>query len=218
MSLIALDLDGTLVDQAAAAKKWAIEFGTQWELTHRQISCLARALTTRRPKSEVFSEFAEDWTIPLAGDDVWALYRSRMPELVHCTEADKEALRCLRDAGWHLGIVTNGMANNQEGKIRHTGLDELVDGWVISAEVGCRKPDVRIFEILAERLGCRLDGWMIGDSLEHDVAGGHAAGLRTAWITGEEPPRHAGGWTVTARSVSAAAQLILSRQERAAAP
>ena len=28
----------------------------------------------------------------------------------------------------------------------------------------------------------RSTGWMVGDSLEHDITGGTAAGLRTAWI------------------------------------
>jgi HAD superfamily hydrolase (TIGR01549 family) len=67
------------------------------------------------------------------------------------------------------------------GKIRHTGLDALVDGWVVSGEVGVRKPVPAIFGALATRLGCAPDGWMIGDSLELDVVGGKAAGLRTAW-------------------------------------
>ncbi|MFG2854697.1 HAD family hydrolase [Streptomyces mirabilis] len=41
-----------------------------------------------------------------------------------------------------------------------------------------------MFELAAERCGTDLaaGGWTIGDSPEHDVAGGRAAGLRTIWI------------------------------------
>ncbi len=31
-----------------------------------------------------------------------------------------------------------------------------------------------------------LYGWLIGDSPEHDVAGGRAAGLRTMWISRQQ--------------------------------
>ncbi len=184
VSLIALDLDGTLVDQAVAARAWASEFGAEWDLEPEHSARIGHALTARKPKGKVFAELAQEWHLPLAGDDAWRMYRSRMPELVACADADKDALRALRAADWRLGIVTNGMTDNQEAKIIRTGLAELVDGWVISEAVGYRKPDPRIFSSLAERLGCPLDGWMIGDSLEHDVAGGKAAGLRTMWITG----------------------------------
>jgi FMN phosphatase YigB (HAD superfamily) len=56
---------------------------------------------------------------------------------------------------------------------------------VISEEIGVRKPDRAIFEALAARLGCPLEGWMVGDSLDMDVAGGSAAGLNTVWVTSD---------------------------------
>ena len=107
-----------------------------------------------------------------------------MPELVRCSGADRDGLKDLRASGWTIGIATNGMVDNQVGKIRRTGLSDLVDGWVISSEAGFRKPDAAIFETLARRLSCDLiPGWMVGDSLEADVAGGNNVGLHTAWVT-----------------------------------
>jgi hypothetical protein len=47
------------------------------------------------------------------------------------------------------------MTDNQLGKIRNTGLAELVDGWCISDEVGVRKPDPKIFQLTAQRCGMR---------------------------------------------------------------
>ncbi|MGI5162240.1 HAD family hydrolase [Microbispora sp. CA-102843] len=90
----------------------------------------------------------------------------------------------LRASGWRVAIVTNGTADNQLGKIRQTGLAEVVDAYALSGLEGIRKPDVGLFEIAAKRCGVALaeGGWMIGDNLTADIAGGRAAGLRTIWI------------------------------------
>ena len=91
-------------------------------------------------------------------------------------------LRGLRSAGWRLGIVTNGPPS-QRDKITGTGLDLLVDGWVVSEELGVAKPDRRIFEAAAERCGAALtSGWMVGDSGPADMVGARNAGLRSIWL------------------------------------
>jgi len=210
MPLAALDLDGTLVDQGRAAQAWATEFAAEWRLSEHVVATVSTQLAGRGPKDVAFEQIVSTLSLPVAPDDLWASYRQRMPQLVSCSDADKAALTRLRDAGWTIGIVTNGMADNQAGKIRSTGLAELVDGWVISSEVGFRKPEPGIFRALAERLHCRLDGWMIGDSLEHDIAGGAACGLHTAWIAPVESrasPRPVP--TITALTVAAAVEKIL---------
>jgi len=209
--LIALDLDGTLVDQASAARVWSAEFADEWRLPAGEVDVIAAALTARRPKGEVFNELVNRLGLPIAADVVWHDYRLRMPSLVKVSDEDRSALAELRAAGWTVGIVTNGMLDNQEGKIRRTGLDSLVDGWVVSDAVGARKPAPAIFEALSTALGCGLEGWMIGDSLELDVAGGAAVGLRTAWLDDGSDPTgfHA---DVVVKSVAAAVRAILDDQ------
>ncbi|MFB6848105.1 HAD family hydrolase [Streptomyces sp. NPDC056373] len=115
---------------------------------------------------------------------MWAGFRARLPELVRCAPALLEGLSQLRTSDWRVSIVSNGMPDNQLAKIERAGVGERVDACCTSGEVGIRKPDVRIFELAAERCGADLaaGGWMIGDSPEHDVADGRAAGLRTVWI------------------------------------
>lgn len=160
--LVALDLDGTLVDQAAAAKEWARGFVDEWDLPRVEVGVIAAALTARRPKGEVFGELVDRLGLAVRPEEVWHRYRRQMPTLVRVAEDDRRALVGLRSAGWTLGIVTNGMTDNQQGKIRRCGLDALVDGWVVSETVGVRKPAPEIFGALATRLGCALegvDGW-----------------------------------------------------------
>ena len=60
----------------------------------------------------------------------------------------------------------------QERKLRHTGLDREVAGWVVSEGAGLRKPDPAIFRFAAEQAGQSLDGaWMIGDCAQADIEG-----------------------------------------------
>lgn len=210
MPLIALDLDGTLVDQASAARTWVHGFVEQWSLPADEVEAVTTALTARRPKDEVFAELVDRLELRTSPAELWAEYRTAMPRLVSVADEDRCALTDLRAAGWSLGIVTNGMVDNQEGKIRQTGLDALVDGWVISDAVGSRKPAAAIFEALADRLGCHLEGWMIGDSLELDVAGGAGVGLRTAWIDADGVDPTAFRPHLVVRSVADAARRILA--------
>ncbi|MGO2023674.1 MAG: HAD family hydrolase [Brachybacterium tyrofermentans] len=212
MPLAIFDLDGTLVDQAAAARDWARGFAQAWSLDERDAVVIAAASAQRRPKGEIFSMIVQCFSLPMTPEAAWSDYRAHMPDLVRCSDTDRSALRALRNAGWRLGIVTNGMVDNQEGKIRSTGLADLVDGWVISSEFGERKPEPSIFHELARRLECPLDGWMVGDSLETDVAGGLAVGLETAWITSAPATDPRPAPTVSAPTVKDAVDKILTGQ------
>lgn len=83
-------------------------------------------------------------------------------------------------------IVTNGRTVQQETKIHNTGLDRLVQGWVVSEAVGRKKPDPEIFHAAAATVGLPLTGaWVIGDSPHADIAGADALGLRS--VGGERP-------------------------------
>lgn len=179
------DLDNTLLDRDAAFRRWLDEFVTDHKLdlaARGWLICAGSRYTG--PMDAFFSHAREKFDLASSVDDLWHQYRRRMPELAECRPEDFAALAELRAAGWKTAIVTNGMTDNQQGKINRTGLAALFDAWCISGEVGIRKPDRGIFELAARRCGSRLDqgGWMIGDSITLDIRGGRAAGLRTIWI------------------------------------
>jgi putative hydrolase of the HAD superfamily len=82
-------------------------------------------------------------------------------------------------ARFKLGIVTNGPACLQRRKLRQSKLDKYFQCVVVSGQEGIGKPEATIYELAASRLGAKLDATvMIGDSLERDVWGATAAGLR----------------------------------------
>jgi HAD superfamily hydrolase (TIGR01549 family) len=185
MPLALFDLDDTLIDHRAAFRAWAEEFAVEHGLGSEGVSWLLTAKADHSgPKDRLFFSIRDEFDLAESADQLWRRYRRRIPELASCRSEDLEALEQLRGAGWRIGIVTNGMADNQLAKIKRTGLAELVDASCVSDEVGIRKPDPRIFHLAAKRCGMPAGspGWMIGDSLTLDIAGGRAAGLRTVWI------------------------------------
>jgi FMN phosphatase YigB (HAD superfamily) len=212
--LALFDLDDTLVDRRAAFRVWAEEFVTDHGLDDNALTWLLFAdAHSSGPKERFFTTVHDEFNLAEPADQLWAQYRRRMPHLAVCRIEDLDALRRLRSAGWRIGIVTNGMLDNQLGKIQRTGLGAVVDAWCISDEVGIRKPDPEIYRIAAQRCGTSAEhgGWMIGDDLTLDMAGGHAAGLQTIWL---QPGK--GPWSFVAAtpdftvdSVADAAELLL---------
>ncbi|MEU7004890.1 HAD family hydrolase [Nonomuraea sp. NPDC046570] len=189
--LALFDLDRTLIDLDAAFLLWAEEFAEEHGLGRRAVAHLIKLDRSAVPHRELFfTKVCERFDLPISAEKLWAVYRRRMPRLVQCYPGALDDLAALRADGWLVGIVTNGTADNQLGKIKHTGLLDVVDGYALSGAEGVRKPDTALFEIAAQRCGAGLSegGWMVGDNLVADIGGGRAAGLRTIWIN--PAPRH----------------------------
>ena len=94
------------------------------------------------------------------------------------------ALEELRKARLRIGLVSNGIRDLTEF-VAHHRLD--VDAIVDSRSHGRVKPHPTIFEAALELLGVRAaDAVMVGDSLEEDIEGARALGLRAILIDREE--------------------------------
>ncbi|WP_326634836.1 HAD family hydrolase [Nonomuraea fuscirosea] len=183
--LALFDLDRTLIDLDTAFLHWTEEFAEQQRLGPEGVAWLVALDREGYAHREVFfGKVRERFALTEPVDELWAAYRRRMPHLVRCYPGVPEALAELRAAGWRVGIVTNGMADNQLGKLRRTGLAEVVDGYAVSGAEGISKPDSALFHIAAERCGASLTegGWMVGDNPIADVQGAQTAGLRAIWI------------------------------------
>lgn len=84
---------------------------------------------------------------------------------------------------YRLGIVTNNRQLEQEEKLRHLGLADLIDELVTSEQVGVPKPAGRIFEVALGRLGVQpAEAVMVGDNWQADVLGAMAVGIRPVWL------------------------------------
>ncbi len=87
-------------------------------------------------------------------------------------------------------IVSNNVLEEQQGKLRHCGLDGLIDVLVVSEEEGISKPDPEIFLRALARAGCGpAAAVMFGDSWAADIVGARAAGIRAVWFNRHGDPK-----------------------------
>ncbi|WP_094745576.1 HAD family hydrolase [Kitasatospora purpeofusca] len=189
MPLLLLDLDNTLLPRDAAFRAWAQDFLLERALPPSDVEWLATIDGGGYvPRSTVLSAARRRYGLDESLDRLLAHYRRGINAHIHCPARNLDALRVARAAGWTLGIVSNGGTGAQLEKIRRTGLGPMVDGWVISEEADCLKPDPLIFEIAAQRCGVAPTGdwashtWMVGDHAPADIAGAELAGLRSVWL------------------------------------
>jgi putative hydrolase of the HAD superfamily len=183
--LLLVDLDNTLIDRAGAVDRWAQEFAAAHGGGPADAAWLVTADRDGLEPRERFAAMIAE-RFGLGGRDEGAILAELRGGLVRQLVADDAvivALRRARAAGWTPFVVTNGTVAQQERKLRHTGLDREVAGWVISEGAGLRKPDPAIFRLAAEQAGQSLDGaWMIGDSAQADIEGARSAGVPGVWL------------------------------------
>jgi putative hydrolase of the HAD superfamily len=100
------------------------------------------------------------------------------------------ALRDLRARGLRLVVVSNWDCSLPEWLDR-AGIGGLVDGSVSSAVVGAAKPALAVFEAGLRLAGCgAAEALFVGDSVENDVLGARAAGLRAVLVQRAGDPPH----------------------------
>ena len=119
--------------------------------------------------AECATEIERGWEV----SENFELYEDALP-----------ALEELRKARLKIGLVSNGIRDLTEF-VAHHGLD--VDAIVDSRSHGRVKPHPTIFEAALELLGVRAaDTVMVGDSLEEDIEGARALGMRAILVDREE--------------------------------
>jgi putative hydrolase of the HAD superfamily len=193
--LLLVDLDNTLIDRAGAFDRWAREFASARGGDAADARWLAVAdRDGLEPRERLAGLIAERFGLDATDESgVLAELRGGLVGQLVTDEAVILALRRARAAGWAPFVVTNGTVAQQERKLRHTGLDREVAGWVVSEGAGLRKPDPAIFRFAAAQAGQPLDGgWMIGDSAQADIEGARGVGLPGVWLHRGRP------WPLTA--------------------
>ena len=212
--LALFDLDDTLISSKDAFVAWVEEVvatqdaggDARWFVDNEHI------FWTGTPE-DAFRGLVEHFGLAAEPAELLADYRERMVGLLKPYDGVLDGLEALRDAGWRIGIVTNGFGHFQNAKIDAVGLRAYVDVVCVSDVEGSWKPDSKIFQLASERAGAPLEGgWMVGDSLVSDIAGGNGVGMHTAWLrhgrvlAPEDPqPEH------ILKNTAEAFELILSR-------
>jgi 2-haloacid dehalogenase len=199
-----LDADGTLFDydkaEATALSRTFKELGCEYEPQYAEVY--------RRINGEIWREFEQGGitqeqvrtrrfellfeALQLECDPkTFSLrYLSNLAERTELIEDAEEVLRVLHGKVG-LVMITNGLKDVQRPRFARSSIGDCFTDIVISEEVGCAKPDRRIFEIAFERIGRprKEDVLIVGDSLSSDIKGGNSYGIDTCWFNPTNRPR-----------------------------
>ena len=173
------------VSQERAAAGFGAEIG--YYLAHHLDGRDRRGLEDLRDRCA--SALMDELDLP--GLDHAAARRAMLAALEFAPYPDAApALRELRTAGSRLVIASNWDCSLPDW-LAPLGLLDLVDGVVTSADVGAAKPDPALFRRALELAGVPAsEAVHVGDSLDNDVDGARAAGIRPLLLKrqGEPPP------------------------------
>lgn len=110
-------------------------------------------------------------------------YRARRLAVLFPYPGAIETLAAVRERGIRTALLTNGEARNQRQSVERHALEQYFDCIVIEGEFGVGKPDERVFRHALASCGARVETtWMVGDSLEADIAPAVRLGMHAIWV------------------------------------
>jgi putative hydrolase of the HAD superfamily len=132
---------------------------------------------------------------------IWRWYEP-LTEVGKVEDDLTETLGALRESGLELGILSNTFVNRAslEKHLADLGIRDFFSLRLYSYELKLRKPDLRIFQVAAERIGHRPENILfVGDRIDKDakpaLAVGMHAALKEAYTNaGKKTP--AGAWRI----------------------
>jgi HAD superfamily hydrolase (TIGR01549 family) len=160
------------------------EIGVERERDGTEITCHERFVRTLErldyPETAERSVMAERLT------------RVHMDGVRKVTFAPPERADAVRRLNLHfrLGLLSNfDDARTGREVLFDTGVADLFEAIVISAEVGMRKPNPRIYELMIEMLRVEPEKVLfVGDTPREDVLGPKRAGMRIVWVNKRGDP------------------------------
>ncbi|MTT31392.1 noncanonical pyrimidine nucleotidase, YjjG family [Terrilactibacillus sp. BCM23-1] len=137
--------------------------------------------------SLLFKEYGQE----VDGFSLGMKYRNFLKEGHQLISGAIELIEDLKNK-FDLYIVTNGVAETQDKRLRDAGLFPLFKDIFVSEDTGFQKPMKEFFDyVFAQIPHFSLEETLIiGDSLTSDIKGGEVAGIDTCWFNPEMTPNH----------------------------
>jgi epoxide hydrolase-like predicted phosphatase len=185
------DLGGVILrtEDQSSRERWETRLG----LRRRQLEKLVfggdvgrKAAVGQAQADEVWDSLMADFAIPESEraalvNDFWAGDRIDSSLMAY--------IRSLRPR-FRTGMITNAWASIRELLTEHWKIADAFDSLVISAEVGCAKPDRRIYQLALRQLQLSPDEAVFIDDFEENIDGAAALGLRTLRFTSASEVMH----------------------------
>jgi 2-haloacid dehalogenase len=184
------DLYGTLVDPLAMAAELDVlgvdggDVARLWRLKQLEYSFLLTVMGQYLDFAQVTSR-ALVFALASAGfsadggqlRQILARY-DRLPAFPDA----EPALQALSDAGYELAVLSNGTPGMIRSCLASSGLDGYVSRQVSVDPAGAFKPAAVVYRHAIGRLGRPAGQITLVSANAFDIAGGAAAGMRTAWV------------------------------------
>lgn len=195
--VIIFDADETLFD-FKKSEKYAFEnamreFGMEYDETHHLpiYHGINKAIwrefdtgfiTQEKLKVERFRRFSEELKLDFDEVAFAVTYARHLSGASYLYDNITELIKGLHEK-CKLIIVTNGLSEVQENRIKKSVISGYFEDIIVSEEVGLSKPDPRIFELALSNIGFtdKSKVLIVGDSLITDIQGGINSGIDTCW-------------------------------------
>ncbi len=187
---VLFDLDGTLLDRDLSLEQFVaaqhhrflayLNHISQTDYVERfiQLDCHGHVW-----KDRVYQTLVAEFEISdLSWQNLLDDYETQF--MLHCIPFPhmREMLTLLKQQGYPLAIITNGLGLFQARSIEGLGIQDYFDAILISEIEQMRKPQAEIFARTVQRLGVLAEEAVyIGDHPEVDIMGAKRAGLKTIW-------------------------------------
>ena len=101
-----------------------------------------------------------------------------------CREPNAESVRELSRMGYRLGILTNGPAVLQQGKVDVAGIRDWFEFVLATGEIGPDKPDPYPFRYVIDKMGLAPQEIVyVGDYPPNDIEAPRRVGMHTVWFS-----------------------------------
>ena len=197
--MIFFDIDGTLIDHASASAAASLslydhfpgeipfareQFPAAWEKIlnkHFDRFCRGEISVWEQRRARTREVFGDS---RLSDSECDSRYRVFMSAYEPHTAAYEDARPCLeRLRGTKLGIISNGVRDQQIGKLQRADLLKYFSVFVFSEDVGLGKPAPGIFLEACRQAGEDPDTCVhIGDSIQADIIPSRALGMQAIWL------------------------------------
>lgn len=135
-------------------------------------------------KNHITAMLEKKYGIVLPYDDFKSYWNDHLWEYTVAFEGAEETLRILQN-DYLLGVITNGPSYGQRKKLEKSGLAPYFkeEHVIVSGDFHYHKPDARLFEEAAKRLGVKMEECVfVGDIFTNDVYGALKSGMKAVWI------------------------------------
>ncbi len=195
--IIIFDADETLFDfkksERDAFKHTMLEFDIEYDENHhlkvyKEINTAIwkefeeGLITQKKLKVERFKRLADKLKAEFNEVDFSTSYMKHLSNASFLFDDSIKLVESLHK-DYRLTIITNGLSNVQDNRIKKSTIAKYFEDIVVSEEVEVSKPDPRIFEHTLNNIKHtdKSKVLMVGDSLTSDIQGGINFGVDTCW-------------------------------------